>query len=173
VGPCLIAVLDAEREPWNLGAEQTELLVEAVGRALEAGVAHVVLCTHKLVWAVGEPRYAPVLARVNGHDGLEGTSDFRAALDRVLELTRPAGVRVTCVAGDVGLAHSLPLLFDRHPDLGVDFVAVGLGETPRDCGLSITWFPDGTREVAVVPLAPDAPRDLGEGALERWEEAGG
>ncbi|MEZ5980187.1 MAG: metallophosphoesterase family protein [Planctomycetota bacterium] len=165
IGPALVLLLQAETHPWHLGDEQSAAALELVDDALARGVSHVVVCVHKLIWALAEERWYPVLMRANAADGFDGTTDFGPFLAQLLERTRGRSDVVVC-SGDVGRKGSVPLFVHRDPSTGVLFAANGLFENPRDCALLLVLEPGRPARPEIVPLAPDAPRNLSDVDLE-------
>lgn len=172
-GPAVLVLLDTEQDKWRVSGPQLELLRNAVAWVdRHAGIEHLLVFAHKLVFACDRPRYAAVLAHVNGRDGLQpGRCNFQG---EVLPLLAPLAHRkdVVWFGGDVGIVTSLPLLLDRDPESNVTFVAVGLGNLPRDSVLRVHVAKGAPLRFERVPLGDpaQASEPLAAYGVERWND---
>jgi len=126
VGETLLIVLDTESPRGDLGPEQLRTVLEALdGAGRSRQVKTVLVCMHRVLWFLGEARYAGVARRANRSSipGEPGNGDGRRfcsiLLPRLRELSRTRPVVV--IAGDVGTR--IPLVYDRQG--GVVLIASG------------------------------------------------
>ncbi|HHQ49640.1 MAG TPA: hypothetical protein ENK19_12255, partial [Acidobacteria bacterium] len=126
VGTTLLVLLDTEDPPGDIGPEQANAVLAALRDAARSPrVHHVLVCMHRVLWFLGEPRYAEVARRANRSSmpGERGNGDAHRFCTVLLpELERLARTRpVTVIAGDVGTR--IPLVYDRRG--GVTLIASG------------------------------------------------
>lgn len=133
----LFILLDSEIEDGNLGDTQLEFLLDQIEQASYTdSVQNIVICMHRLLWAIKNPPYDSIIPYVNGptYHPAEADTFTRVVLPR---LKRLSGKGVYLVSGDVGLKHSLPLFFQHDQQTGVTYIAVGVGDTPDDAVLRV------------------------------------
>ncbi len=136
-GTSLFVVLNTEIDPWFIQGIQLDMLRRALAAAAGTKeVERVFVFSHKLVWTVGDPRYAPVLAHVNARDGFFGVSNFAADVAPILRVLA-VSKEVIWFSGDIGMPWSFTLFRDRHPVQGVTYVATGLGNRNEDVLLRV------------------------------------
>lgn len=160
-GPALLVFINTELARWQIEGEQLEFLRDVTAwceRTPE--VRHVFVFGHKVVFAAGRPDYAPLFDNCNGRDGWSGTSNF---VTDVLPLVHRIAARASVhwFAGDVGVAWSGALFYAREPGHDVQWIATGLGATPRDHLIRVCVDTDDVR-LEIVPLVAGATEAVGE-----------
>jgi len=126
LGGTLLIVLDTEDPPGDIGPEQLRIVLGALENAGRSSqVRTVVVCMHRVLWFLGDPRYAAVARRANqsSRPGSPGNGEARQFMATLLpELNDLARTKpVTVIAGDVGTR--IPLVYDRRS--GVVLIASG------------------------------------------------
>jgi hypothetical protein len=133
---------------------QRAFFLEALEEAASSPqVRYVFILTHRLMWAVDDPRYRAIAERRNLLLGYPDEGQFTATL--LPQVKRAAKrKRVFWFSGDLG-KHTT-YYRDRHPTQGVTYVAVGLWDRPEDRLIRVSISESGV-EFTPVPLAPDPP----------------
>ena len=126
-------VLDTETSHGEITGGQLEFLKHSIGEARgEARIKNIFIFTHKLIWSVGEARYAIVYENVNNQKGYSTTNNFA---EEVLPLVKGIKKAVYFISGDIGCHWTLPFFYDRSDN--VTFMAAGMGDTIRDALLKV------------------------------------
>jgi len=167
-GASLFLVLDTELDPWRISGEQLEFLGEALRLAPAAGVEHVFLFAHRVLFAPGDEDYDVVFRHCNSRADWPGTTNFAAEVRPLLAAFAKKG-DVTWFSGDVGVRWSYGLFHDLDED-GVRYVAVGLGDMEWDCVVSVRVERAKGVSFDLVPLGDAAPPRLEECGPEHWRE---
>ncbi len=131
IGSTLLIVLDTEDPPGDIGPAQTKAVLQNLARLSERpGIRTVVVLLHRVLWFLGEPRYAEVAARANrsSQPGAPGNGDGHRFCELVMpELEQVARTKpVAVIAGDVGTR--IPLVYDRRGGL----VLIASGNRAQD-----------------------------------------
>jgi hypothetical protein len=175
-GGCRMLVVDTETEPWHVGGEQAHWLLGELAAAARRPPRAVFVFGHKPVWAVTR-RHA--VAALGGNDprGLAAAlarppdaPTFRRDLLPALRRTA-ARVPVCWLAGDVGaFATALHLYHARDDEVpALRFVAVGLGDRPRDAFVRVDVPAEGPPRLTAWELASGRELDLAEHGPEQWQ----
>lgn len=171
MGRYLLLVVDTEQKPWSLDDTQVHFIKQALNAAQESDVDRVLVFGHKLIFSANRSRYQVVFDHVNARDGWTGSSNFNGAVRPLLEEFISDGGQVTWFGGDVGVAWSYGLLFDRDPDSGITFVATGIGDQVWDNALQVDLDSNGQVQIEVLPLSPDSKLNVAieTYGLEHWK----
>jgi hypothetical protein len=168
LGNNLLFILDTELQPWSISKEQVQLIRECLALAPKAGIKRALLFAHKLVFSVGNARYAPLLAKANAFDHWQGESNFG---EEVLPLLRAFAQRdkeVLWFGGDIGVPWSYGLFFDRDPVSGITFVCTGLGDMPSDNIIQLVLPEHGPAQLEALPLTSTPLPALSACGPESW-----
>ncbi len=117
LGTTLLMVLDTEETPGDIRGEQLRFALEEVERAMaDPAVENLVVCLHRVLWFLGDDRFASVAERANA-SSRPGAGNARAFMDRLMPRLEAfaATKTVVMVAGDVGTR--IPLVFHRSGGL--------------------------------------------------------
>ncbi len=175
-GGCRMIVVDTEHEPWHVGGEQLQWLLGELAAAARTPPRAVFVFGHKPVWAVTQ-RHAIAALAGNDPRGLAaalarpaGAPTFRGELLPVLRALA-ATVPVWWFAGDVGAfdpntLHVYHGTDERAPEL--HFVAVGLGDRPRDCFVRVDVPAAGVPRARAIELATGRELDLAAHGPAAW-----
>ena len=92
-------------------------------------INRIFLFSHKLLWVINEPKYKNVYKGLNSNIGYEDKLLYKQMIfDFIHKIDNP----IVWFAGDIGLAHSLPILYDYNRENNIEYLATGLGNTEAD-----------------------------------------
>jgi hypothetical protein len=175
-GGCRMVVVDTESEPWHVGGEQLQWLLGELAAAQRARPRALFVFGHKPVWAVTR-RHAVAALGGNDPQGLAVVLAARAPQqptfrrDLLPALRRTAAVvPVWWFAGDVGAFPTSLHLYHARDDEQADlrFVAVGLGDLPRDAFVRVDVPAQGPPRVTAWALATGGGLDVEPLGPEHW-----
>lgn len=147
----LYIVLDTELDVARISGEQLRYFQDVVNQAtLNKDLKRVFIFSHKLLWAV-DPAYQVVYEHLNPSPGYPTANSFNEELGPLVRRLAKS-VEVFWISGDIGCAWSLPLFYERQRDLGVTFVAVGIGETQQDAMIQVFVPKEGDLPVEITPI---------------------
>ena len=124
--------------------------------------------SHKLIWAVNNPRYSSVLKHVNSRRNYRNGSNFYEAILPVLSPLSQSKA-VYWISGDIGVSRSLPVFSDRDPHSNITFLAAGLGDRARDRLLSVTVKKNGAVHVVPISLAGRSAESIAAYGVDYWD----
>jgi len=169
IGTSLFVILDTELDPWRITGEQLDFLRQALAIAPAAGMQRLFLFSHRVLFATGNERYDIVFSHCNSRSEWPGDSNFASEVRPLLAAFRKVG-EVTWFSGDVGAPGSYGLFVDTDPEIGVRYVATGLGEVESDSLLTVRVGVDGGVSLERVPLTEVPLTSLDECGVAAWKE---
>ena len=163
---CLLVVLDTELGAGSITDEQLDFLRAVVASAADdEGIHSVFFFAHKLLFAQ-RPRYTSVAERVNDTDKVR-SGNFAGVIQPLIQRLVP-DKGVYWFGGDIGVADSRSLFYDRDPATGINFVAAGLGDTDRDAYIIVEARASGEVVLTPVSMSGEQLRPLEYYGIETW-----
>ena len=175
-GGCRLLVVDTEVDPWHVAGAQLDWLLAELAAIERTPPRALFVFGHKPVWALTRAHAVAALAS-NDPRGLAtalARDDAAPTFRRdVLPALRRAAAHapVWWFAGDVGAFEPNTLhLYHGVDELAPDlhFVAVGLGDRPRDCFVRVDVPAAGSPRVSAIELASGREVDLAAHGPQAW-----
>jgi hypothetical protein len=130
----LFIIIDSEMDPGKISGEQLEWFIKTLNAAANKEYKNIFIFSHKLIWASNLNKYDIVFKNLNSPAGYAKSDNFK---EKILPLLKKISEnkKIFWISGDIG-AHkndrTLPVFFENDIDLGICFIATGIGDNEND-----------------------------------------